>query len=137
MPDHRPGVELLLFFHLAHRRRRAARTGSCGRRTAAGADATARRRRRRQGAAATASADRLLDGHEHLTHLDDVTVGRVELRDAARPRRREFHHRLVRLHLRQRLVLDDDVALLHFPGQELTLGDPLAHIREFELEGHD
>ena len=52
------------------------------------------------------------------------------------PGRRDLDHRLVRLHLQQRLVLDDTVPFRHEPPAEFDLCDPFAQIGEFEIKRH-
>ena len=51
-------------------------------------------------------------------------------------RRRDFHGRLVRLHLHDGLVLGHGLALGHHQADDLRLGDALTQIRKYEITRH-
>ena len=66
--------------------------------------------------------------HEDAADVDDVADLAVQLLDDAGPRARHLDERLVRLHLRHRLVLLDLLAGLDAPLDELRLVHAFAEV---------
>ena len=111
-----------------------------GRRASEGPTATigsvaarrSRRRRRRGGPARRPPRSRRAPPRPARSLLRSTKI----LSTVPSARRRDLDRRLVRLHLDQRMILRDCVALLHEPARDLRLGQPLAEIGELELVGH-
>ena len=78
----------------------------------------------------------LADHDEHGADRDDVSFGDEDPRDLAAGRRRDLDRRLVRLHLDQRVVLDDLLALGDEPARDLALRQALAEVGQLELVCH-
>jgi len=77
-----------------------------------------------------------VDGDDDAADGDDIAGLGVQFRDCAIHRGGQVNDRLVCLDLGQHLVLLDVVADVDVPGDDFTLCDPLADVREFVLESH-
>ena len=74
----------------------------------------------------------LLEVEERRADLHVLAGRGKKLRDPARLRRGDFHHRLLGLDRHERLVDDDMIAFRDMPRDELGLLQPLAQIRQAE-----
>src|SRR5207302_6965506 len=73
---------------------------------------------------------------EHRADRNNLALADEDARDASRRGRRNLDRRLVGLQFDERLVLRHLVALGNEPARDLALGQPLAEVRQLELERH-
>ena len=78
----------------------------------------------------------LADHDQHGPDRHDLALGHEDARDLPGRRRRNLDRRLVGLHLDERVVLGDLLALGDEPARDLALGQALAEIGELELVRH-
>ena len=76
------------------------------------------------------------EGDEHRADLHGLPRSHVDLLDPAADGRGDLHLRLVGLHLEQRGVLADDLALAHEHRDDLGLGKAFSQVREGKLARH-
>jgi hypothetical protein len=78
-----------------------------------------------------------VDADQGGADVEGVALGGVELDHGAGVRGGDLDHRLGRLHLHDRLVEGDGLALGDQPAHHLALGEPFAEVGELELAlGH-
>jgi hypothetical protein len=78
----------------------------------------------------------LADDDEHGTDRRDLALGDEDPKHGARVRGGNVDRRLVRLHLHQRVVFGDLLALGDEPARDLALREALAEVGELERVGH-
>ena len=113
---------------------RTAAVGSDGTTETSGSDDCSETRCRLDGAQELLALG--ADHDEHGADRRDLALLDEDLEHRALPRRGDLDGGLVGLHLDERLILRDRVALRDEPARDLGLGQPLAEIGQLELVRH-
>src|SRR5205823_13023931 len=78
----------------------------------------------------------LADDDQHRADWHDLALGHEDPSYPTGRGRRDLDRRLVGLHLDERIVLTDLLALCDEPARDLALGQALAEVGELELVRH-